>query len=292
MIYYPTYSGTERSDKMNNTGKEITLIIIGSLFFALGVNLFAIPNELGEGGVTGISMTLYYILNWSPGITNFVMNAVLLAIGYKVLNKRVTWYTMLAIFFSSLFIQLTEGMGEPLDIMLGTVFAGVFIGIGLGLVLRSGGTTGGSTIVARMLNQHFGWSVSTSMFVFDILVVLGSSVVIGIENTMYTGISIYISTKILDYLIDGFDTRKAVTIISNSTVAIAEKVSEEMDRGVTVINARGHYSNESKDILYVVINKQELFLLKKMIQQVDDKAFVVVHDVRDVFGEGFTFPKT
>ncbi len=292
MIYYPTYSGTERSDKMNNTGKEITLIIIGSLFFALGVNLFAIPNELGEGGVTGISMTLYYILDWSPGITNFVMNAVLLAIGYKVLNKRVTWYTMLAIFFSSLFIQLTEGMGEPLDIMLGTVFAGVFIGIGLGLVLRSGGTTGGSTIVARMLNQHFGWSVSTSMFVFDILVVLGSSVVIGIENTMYTGISIYISTKILDYLIDGFDTRKAVTIISNSTVAIAEKVSEEMDRGVTVINARGHYSNESKDILYVVINKQELFLLKKMIQQVDDKAFVVVHDVRDVFGEGFTFPKT
>ncbi|TMU87086.1 YitT family protein [Bacillus sp. BHET2] len=277
---------------MNTTVKEITLIIVGSLFFALGVNLFAIPNELGEGGVTGISMTLYYLIDWSPGITNFVMNAVLLAIGYKVLNKRVTWYTLLAIFFTSLFIQLTEGMGNSVDIMLGTVFAGVFIGLGLGLVLRSGGTTGGSTIVARMLNQQFGWGVSTSMFVFDILVVLGSSFVIGIENTMYTGISIYISTKILDYLIDGFDTRKAVTIISQHTVSIAEKVSDEMDRGVTLINAKGHYSKESKDILYVVINKQELFLLKKSIQQIDEKAFVVVHDVRDVFGEGFTFPKT
>ena len=161
---------------MNSTTKEITLIIIGSLFFALGVNLFAIPNELGEGGVTGISMTLYYVFDWSPGITNFVMNGVLLAIGYKVLNKRVTWYTMLAIFFTSLFIQLTEGMGDSVDIMLGTVFAGVFIGLGLGLVLRSGGTTGGSTIVARMLNQQFGWGVSTSMFVFDILVVLSSIV--------------------------------------------------------------------------------------------------------------------
>lgn len=277
---------------MNTTVKEITLIIIGSLFFALGVNLFAIPNELGEGGVTGISMTLYYVLGWSPGITNFVMNGILLAIGYKVLNKRVTLYTMLAIFFSSLFIHLTEGMGHSVDIMLGTVFAGVFIGLGLGIVLRSGGTTGGSTIIARMLNQHFGWAVSTSMFVFDIIVVLGSSFVIGVENTMYTGISIYISTKILDYLIDGFDTRKAVTIISEHTAAIAEKVSDEMDRGVTVINAKGHYSKESKDILYVVINKQELFLLKKMIQQIDEKAFVVVHDVRDVFGEGFTFPKT
>lgn len=277
---------------MNSTTKEITLIIIGSLFFALGVNLFAIPNELGEGGVTGISMILYYVFDWSPGITNFAMNGVLLAIGYKVLNKRVTWYTMLAIFFTSLFIQLTEGMGDSVDIMLGTVFAGVFIGIGLGLVLRSGGTTGGSTIVARMLNQRFGWGVSTSMFVFDIIVVLASMFVIGIENTMYTGISIYISTKILDYLIDGFDTRKAVTIISQDTDAIAEKVSAKMDRGVTIINARGHYSKASKDILYVVINKQELFLLKKMIQQIDEKAFVVVHDVRDVFGEGFTFPKT
>lgn len=277
---------------MNHTGKEITLIIIGSLFFALGVNWFAIPNELGEGGVTGISMTLYYVLGWSPGLTNFIMNGFLLAIGYKVLNKRVTWYTMIAIFFTSLFIHLTEGMGNSVDIMLGTVFAGVFIGIGLGLVLRSGGTTGGSTIIARMLNQHFGWGVSTTMFVFDILVVIGSAFVIGIENTMYTGISIYISTKILDYLIDGFDTRKAVTIISDSTDEIAKKVSDEMDRGVTIINARGHYSNEAKDILYVVINKQELFLLKKMIQRVDDKAFVVVHDVRDVFGEGFTFPKT
>lgn len=277
---------------MNHTGKEITLIIIGSLFFALGVNWFAIPNELGEGGVTGISMTLYYVFGWSPGLTNFIMNGLLLAIGYKVLNKRVTWYTMIAIFFTSLFMHLTEGMGNPVDIMLGTVFAGVFIGIGLGLVLRSGGTTGGSTIIARMLNQHFGWGVSTTMFVFDILVVIGSAFVIGIENTMYTGISIYISTKILDYLIDGFDTRKAVTIISENTVEIAEKVSDEMDRGVTIINARGHYSNEAKDILYVVINKQELFLLKKMIQRVDEKAFVVVHDVRDVFGEGFTFPKT
>ncbi len=277
---------------MNSTAKEITLIIIGSLFFALGVNLFAIPNELGEGGVTGISMTLYYVFGWSPGYTNFVMNGILLAIGYKVLNKRVTWYTLLAIFFTSVFLHFTEGMGRSLDIMLGTVFAGVFIGIGLGLVLRSGGTTGGSTIVARMLNQKFGWAVSTSMFVFDILVVIGSGFVIGIENTMYTGISIYISTKILDYLIDGFDTRKAVTIISPLTDPIAEKVSAEMDRGATIINARGHYSKESKDILYVVINKQELFLLKKTIQQIDDKAFVVVHDVRDVFGEGFTFPKT
>ncbi|MBM7647429.1 uncharacterized membrane-anchored protein YitT (DUF2179 family) [Bacillus ectoiniformans] len=278
---------------MNSTLKEMTLIIIGSLFFALGINLFAIPNELGEGGVTGISMILYYVLDWSPGLTNFVMNGILLAVGYKLLSKRVTWYTFFAIFFTSVFIKFTEGMGTPLhDPLLGTIFAGVFIGIGLGLVLRSGGTTGGSTILARMANQYLGWSISVAMISFDMLVVLASYFVIGAENTMYTAISIYISTKILDYIIEGFDTRKAVTIISQEANDIAEKVAAEMDRGVTVIKAHGHYSKESKEILYIVINKQELFQLKKMIQSIDDKAFVVVHDVRDVFGEGFTFPKT
>ncbi|RXZ02292.1 YitT family protein [Fictibacillus sp. S7] len=278
---------------MNSAVKEFTLIIIGSFFFALGVNCFAIPNELGEGGVTGVSMILYYLFSWSPSYTNFIMNGILLIIGYRLLNKRVTLYTVFSIVFTSVFLHLTEGWGSPVkDTILGTVFAGIFIGIGLGLVLRSGGTTGGSTILARMANQYFGWSISGAMLGIDLLVVMSSYFVIGAQNTMYTVISIYISTKVLDYIIEGFDTRKAVTIISQHAEQIAQKVNNDMDRGVTVFSAHGSYTKESKEILYVVINKQELFQLKKIVQKMDEKAFVVVHDVRDVFGEGFTFPKT
>ncbi|SDM94194.1 Uncharacterized membrane-anchored protein YitT, contains DUF161 and DUF2179 domains [Fictibacillus solisalsi] len=278
---------------MNSTVKEFTLIIIGSFFFALGVNCFAIPNELGEGGVTGVSMIFYYLFSWSPSYTNFIMNGILLMIGYRLLNKRVTIYTVFCIVFTSVFLHLTEGWGSPVkDTILGTVFAGIFIGIGLGLVLRSGGTTGGSTILARMANQYFGWSISGAMLGIDLLVVMSSYFVIGAQNTMYTVISIYISTKVLDYIIEGFDTRKAVTIISQHAEQIAQKVNNDMNRGVTVFSAHGSYTKQSKEILYVVINKQELFQLKKIVQKMDEKAFVVVHDVRDVFGEGFTFPKT
>ncbi|WP_338778958.1 YitT family protein [Metabacillus sp. FJAT-52054] len=273
--------------------KEYSLLIIGSFFFAIGVNLFAIPNELGEGGVTGISMLLYYVLHWSPGITNFIMNGILLSVGFRLLSKRVTYYSIISIVFTSVFLHLTEGMAAPVeDAILGTVFAGIFIGVGLGLVLRAGGTTGGSAILARMTQKYLGWSVSSSMLLFDMIVVLSSYFVIGAANTMYTVISIYISTKVLDYILEGFDTRKAATIISDHADEVASRVNEDMDRGVTVISAKGSYTNESRDILYIVINKQELFQLKKIVHKIDDKAFVVIHDVRDVFGEGFTFPKT
>ncbi|AZB44686.1 YitT family protein [Bacillus sp. FJAT-42376] len=273
--------------------KEYGLLIIGSFFFAIGVNLFAIPNHLGEGGVTGISMLLYYVLEWSPGFTNFIMNGILLAVGYRMLSKRVTYYSIISIVFTSVFLRLTEGMAAPVeDAILGTVFAGIFIGVGLGLVLRAGGTTGGSAILARMTQKYFGWSVSSSMLLFDMIVVLSSYFVIGAANTMYTVISIYISTKVLDYILEGFDTRKAATIISDYADEVAIRVNADMDRGVTVISAKGSYTKESRDILYIVINKQELFQLKKIVHKIDDKAFVVIHDVRDVFGEGFTFPKT
>ncbi|WP_028400775.1 YitT family protein [Ectobacillus panaciterrae] len=273
--------------------KELILIMIGSLMFAISINDFAIPNELAEGGVTGVSMILYYLFKWSPGLTNFVLNGVLLVIGYKLLNKRVTLYTIVAISFTSLFLHVTEGTGTSLkDTILGTVFAGVFAGIGLGIVLRAGGTTGGSAILARLTHQYLGWSISRSMLLFDLLVVCSAYFVIGAEKTMYTVISIFISTKVIDYIIEGLDSRKAVTIISQRAALIATRINEDMDRGVTVFSAHGSYTRESKEILYVVINKQELFELKKIIYSIDKKAFVVIHDVRDVFGEGFTLPKS
>ncbi|MCM3789907.1 YitT family protein [Domibacillus indicus] len=278
---------------MKNYLMEITLIIIGSFFFAAGVNFFAIPNELGEGGITGISMILYYLFEWSPGLTTLLFNAVLLAAGYKLLEKRVTLYTILSILFTSFFLHWITGIEMVFDeSILGTIFAGVFIGIGIGLVLRGGGTTGGSTILAKFANQYFGWGMSTALLIFDSIVVFSSYFVIGIENTMFTILSIYISTKVIDYIIDGLNMRKAVTVISKKAPQIAGQINEELDRGVTILPARGHFTQESREILYIVINKQELFKFKKIVHHIDPKAFVVIHDVRDVFGEGFSYPKS
>lgn len=272
--------------------KEIILILLGSLIFALGINYFAIPNELAEGGVTGITMITYYLFQWSPSITNFIINGLLVLVGYKLLHKRVIVYTVLSIVATSVFLHLTEEAGTPLDdTLLGAIFAGLFVGIGLGLVFRGGGTSGGSAVIARMANQYFDWNISRTMLAIDLAVVGSAYFVIGGEKTMYTVIALYIGTKVLDYIIEGLNPRKAVTIISTRSNEVAEQVNSKMERGVTVFTAHGSYTKEAKQVLYIVINKQELLELKRIIHKVDDQAFVVVHDVRDVFGLGFTLPK-
>ncbi|MCM3004486.1 YitT family protein [Priestia koreensis] len=278
---------------MKSWMKEIIYIIIGSFLFAFGINYFALPNELAEGGVTGITMITYYLFKWSPGTVSFILNSILLIIGYRLLQKRIIIYTIISIVTTSLSLYATEHLQLPLDdTLLAAIFAGVVIGVGLGLVFRAGGTTGGSTVLARMMTQYFGWSMSKGMLFFDLIVVISASFVIGLENMMYTIISIYISTKVIDYIMEGMDSRKAVTVISSQALEIADKINKDVNRGVTVFSAQGGYTKEAREILYIVINKQELFEVKKVIHHIDQKAFVVIHDVRDVFGEGFTLPRS
>ncbi|MET3194590.1 YitT family protein [Bacillus sp. OAE603] len=270
---------------------EIIGLLIGSAIFAIGINFFAIPNKLAEGGFIGITMITYYLFEWSPGIVMFILNATLLIIGYKLLKKQLILYTIISIVASSLFIRLTEGLGVPTkETLLGTIFAGIFIGLGLGIVFRSGGTTGGTTVIAQIFHQYFGWSISKTLLAFDLIVVSGGYFVIGFEKTMYTLISIYIGIKVIDYIIEGLNPKKAITVISDKADEIAVLVSNDMNRGVTIFPAKGHFTGERKETLYIIINKQELFELKKIIHGIDSKAFVVIHDVRDVFGEGFTLP--
>lgn len=170
------------------------------------------------------------------------------------------------------------------------VFAGVLLGVGIGMILRVGGTTAGSAIIARILNKFLNWKVSHAFLIVDLLVVLASYFIIGIEKLLFTIVMLYITTKVIDFVIEGFDAKKAVTVISSNKNEVADQINEQLDRGVTILNGRGNYTKESKEILYVVINKQELIKLKKLIKKIDDEAFVIVHDVRDVIGKGFLSP--
>jgi len=273
---------------MKKTFIDIIFIIIGALLFALGVNLYIIPNELGEGGVTGITIIAYYLYKWSPGLVNLVLNAILLVVGYKFLSKTTTVYTVIAVVLNSLFLHLTEGWTIASDeIIVNAIFGGVFVGVGIGLIIRVGGTTAGTTILARITNKYFGWSISYGLLFFDLIVVFSSYFIIGPEKLMLTIMMLYIATKVMEFIIEGLNSKKAVTIISTEPDKIAQQVNELMHRGVTVFNGSGYYTKTDKDILYIVISSQEIVKLKKIVKEVDKNAFVAIHDVRDVFGEGF-----
>ncbi|WP_250889680.1 YitT family protein [Lentibacillus populi] len=274
---------------MNRTAKDIILIIIGSLIFALGINYFAIPNRLSEGGVTGITIVTYYLFEWSPGIVNFILNSLLVTIGYRFFSKRIIWYTIVSIIFSSIFLHVTVDIGKEInsDTLLAALFAGLTVGIGLGMIFRAGGTSGGSAILARLANQLLGWSVGKGMLVIDILVIAGSAFIIGQEKAMYTLVSVYVGAKVIDVIVEGTNERSAVLIISSEPDEVLDQVTNKMARGITVLEGKGGYTKADREVLYLVINKQEIVHLKKIIEAIDPDAYVTVHGVQEIFRKGY-----
>jgi len=267
---------------------DFLMIAVGALLFALAVNLFVIPNDLGEGGVTGLTIIAYYLFGWSPSIVSFLANAALLVVGYKFLSRQTTIYTIIAVSLNSLFLHLTESWSiSSNEIIVNAIFGGVFAGIGIGLIIRVGGTTAGSTILARMTNKYLGWSISYGLLFFDLIVAFSSYFIIGAEALMLTVIMLYVGTKVMEFVIEGVNPKKAVTIISKKPEEIASHVNGFMNRGVTVLSGHGYYTKEQKEILYIVISKQEVVKLKKIVKEIDTDAFIAIHDVRDVFGHGF-----
>lgn len=269
--------------------KDLLLIFLGAFIFALGVNYFTIPNQLSEGGILGITIITYYLFEWSPGVVNFVVNAVLLVVGYKFFEKRAFIYTIITIAATSGFLFLTEDFGKKLtdDMLLASLFAGLLVGAGLGLIFRAGGSSGGTTILAKLANQNFGWGIGKAMLIMDIVVVAGSIFIIGLEKTMYTLLVVYVGAKAIDFIVEGLDERVAVLIISNSPDQVLKMITQKMSRGLTVLDGHGGYTGQKKEVLYIVINKQEIVQLKNVIREIDQQAYVTIHNVHEMMGRGY-----
>lgn len=270
------------------TWRDLALVVFGSFMFSAGVNTFIISAQLGEGGVTGLSIVFYYAFHISPAITNFVMNAILIAIGYKFLSKRSTYLTILATVLISVFLGLTESWHvETGNIIVNAIFGGASVGLGIGVIVLAGGTTAGTTILARLAHKYLDVSTSYALLFFDLIVVAISFTVIPVNKLLVTIISLYIGTKVMEFVIEGLNTKKAMTVISSRPDEVAKVIDQKIGRGVTIIDGRGYYSKEDKEILYVVISKTQVSKAKRLIRKIDENTFLVIHDVRDVYGNGF-----
>ena len=273
---------------MNKTIRDIILVIIGSFIFSAGINAFVISGNLGEGGVTGIAIVLYYAFHISPAITNFVLNAILIIVGYKYLSKRSTYLTIFATVLISIFLSLTETWHvETGNIVINAVFGGTCVGLGIGIIVLAGGTTAGTVILARIVNKYLDISTPYALLFFDLIVVLISLTEIPLAKCLVTVMSLYIGTKVMEFVIEGLNTKKAMTIISSCPNEVAKAIDQQVGRGLTILNGHGYYTREEKDVLYVVISKTQVSRAKRIIKNIDENAFLVIHDVRDVYGNGF-----
>lgn len=249
-------------------------------------------NELGEGGFSGITLILYFTLNWDPAILNLILNIPMFILGWKQFGRREFIYTIIGTVAVSVFLRIFQVYQFALDLqndlLLASLFAGVFVGVGLGIIFRCGGTTGGVDIIARVTNKHVGWSMGRTMFIFDAFVILASWMTfLDARSMMYTLVAVYVGARVIDMVQEGAYTAKAALIISSNPDEIANLITEKMERGVTVFHGYGHYTKQSKDVLYCIVARNELVRLKSIIRSIDSNAFVSIIDVKDVTGEGF-----
>lgn len=272
---------------------DLLCILAGSAIYAVSVNAFTAPNNIAPGGMTGVATMLNYMFSTPIGMAVLVLNIPIIIWGIMEIGYKLVAKTLLAIIMSSicidlfaLFIPAYRG-----DAILVALFAGIFEGIGLSLVFIRGATTGGTDLIARLINHRLKHlSMGKIMLAIDGLIVVVSAFVYGsIENAMYACIVIFVATSLIDSILYGVDvgTGKIFYVLSGKNDIIGKRIMEELDRGVTYINARGGYSNESSDMLLCAVRRYEVYKLNTIIRDVDKDAFVIVGDAGEISGEGF-----
>ncbi|XEC92722.1 YitT family protein [Paenibacillus tarimensis] len=276
--------------------RSIPPILLGVAIYAFGLHYFILPNQFMEGGVTGITILLNYALGWPLSVSTLILNIPLFIMGLKILGWRPMIYTIMGTVSLSVFLGLMEkfihiGWIVPFqtssDFILAALYAGVTLGAGLGIVFRFGGTTGGSDIVARIASKKRGWSMGQIILVLDTFIIGISLLYIPKEKVLYTLVTVFIASRVIDFIQEGAYAAKAFSIITNEGEKIAAVITKEMDRGVTLVPAVGAYSKQSKHMVYCVVSRQEIRKLKAIVKTEDPHAFIVISDVHDVLGEGF-----
>ncbi|WP_409288938.1 YitT family protein [Peribacillus sp. SCS-26] len=273
--------------------KNIISILFGSGIFAFGLVHFNMQNNLAEGGFTGITLLLYQVFGINLSYSNLLLNIPVFFAGWRFLGRTTFLYTIIGTVGLSAWLKLFEvySLKFPLhhDLMLAALFAGGFIGVGLGIIFRAGGTTGGVDIIARIVERYLGWSIGRTMFIFDALVItISLAVYLDYREAMYTLVAVFIGARVIDFIQEGAYSARGAMVISDKNAEIADKIMKDLDRGVTMLKGYGSFTKTDREVLYCVVARTELVRLKNAITAVDPHAFVSVTIVHDVLGEGFT----
>lgn len=271
--------------------RNIFLIFLGTGIYAFGVYAFTAPNNIAPGGVTGLVTVFNSFTGLPIGATVTVINIPLLLLGFKVLGKEFFWYTLLSTIFFQVqydylfpFFPVYEG-----NMLLAGIFGGAFIGIGLAIVFMSGGSTGGTDIINRIVQYkkpHI--KIGTLTFLSDFIVIaIAAFAFQSIEAALYAIVAMFVSSKAIDWLMYGLNIQKLVFIISKRSDEIARVIAHDLDRSCTIMNAKGAYTGNRKDVILCACKNNEFYRLKHMVKRIDSESFMIVTDSGEVLGEGF-----
>lgn len=270
---------------------EYFMLIVGSILMALALNLFLAPNVIAPGGVTGFAVIVGETFKVPIYLTNLAINIPLFLFGAKTLGKKSALRTFFTTAVFTIILRFTPLRAVTDDLLLASVFGGVITGVGLGIVFKFGGTTGGTDLAGSILNNLFPkFKVSSFMMAIDSFVVILAGLVQGkAEITLYSVISLYASVKVVDMILEGPSYSKGFYIITYRPEEVSDALMRELNRGVTALKGVGMYTKLERDVLLCAVNRSEFSTVKEIVEEIDPKAFIMVTDMIEVLGEGFSF---
>lgn len=266
------------------------LITLGAFLLALGLNQFLVPQRLSTGGVSTIATVLKHTFNVPLSLTNIVLNGILFIFGTKLLGKSAAVKTLWGILLLSAFLEVTAFLPfYSQDMLVACVIGGSLVGLGIGIVIRQGASTGGSDFLALILYKYFPHiSIAKIMLTIDCIIVSISALIFkSVTVGAYSFITLFIASKITDAILVLGDSAKTIYVLSEKSQEIAQKIMEKFRRGVTGVASKGMYLNKEGYMLLSVVSPKELPPLVNYIKQLDNKAFIIIQDAHEVFGEGF-----
>ncbi|MBK5503325.1 MULTISPECIES: YitT family protein [Bacillus] len=268
--------------------KRTIAIIIGALLMATGLEIFLIPNQVIDGGITGISIMLSHLTGLNLGVFLFLLNLPFVFMGHKQIGKTFAFSTI----FGILTLSILTTLFHPIpaftdDILLATIFGGMALGVGVGLVIRYGGALDGTEILAILVNKKIPFSVGEIVMFFNVFILGAAGFVFSWDRAMYSILAYVIASKAIDTVVNGFEQSKSVWIISEQQEELGEAINSQLGRGVTYLHGEGAYTGDNKKVIFCIINRLEEAKLKSLIEELDPAAFLAVADITEVRGGRF-----
>ena len=276
--------------------QPIITIILGAAIYAFGLTYFVVPHHLFEGGATGITLITFYLFKIPVSLMNLLINIPLFILAWKIFGPRTLYSSLLGTISLSVWLAVFERI--PLqfdlqgDLIIVSLVSGVLLGVGLGIIFNAGGTTGGSDIVARILNKYTNISIGKLLFGIDFFILMLILIIFqDLRLVTYTLLFDFIIARVIDLIGEGGYAGKGFMIITQYPEQLADKINEELGRGVTYISGQGYYSKKDLKIIYCIVGRNEIVKMKDMIHKVDPQAFITITEAHEILGEGFTFKK-
>ncbi|WP_294404230.1 YitT family protein [uncultured Clostridium sp.] len=272
---------------------DVLIIFLGCIIASLGVNIFLSHAQLLSGGATGVGLLFEYTVNIPTGITVFLINIPLLLISLKKLNKSFTIYTTIGMLSLSISLMITKPLAElvnidGLDLLLYCIYGGVLCGIGFGLVFLRNGSTGGTDIITMLIRKKYSnFNIGSLGFSLNLIIIIIGAFIFGLPQALYTLISLFIQSLVLDQMLKGFSSKKLLLILTKKESEVINYVIKDLNRGITSLFAEGEYTHNKKKMLYCIVTARQMIELKNAVHHIDPSAFITIVDISEVRGKGF-----